>query len=218
MTMTDLCYCKRWNAFPNKQGMIKLRANKPQLSARSCSAAQHQPPLHTHTHTPEFLNFLMSRCCLDTQHKSSNLLDIACEIEQKTDAWYSKTTWQTFSLAAFPTGVRCRSEACPRKLLTFCLSLVFGRWFSDLNRAFATPCWIECVWEARRRFAFDKLGPANRQRFRGMWETRWETDRVTHTYTPIHSLLGHGEECYPYCYLGWFGLLKVILAQFRSSS
>lgn len=59
--------------------MTKLRANKP---PPNCLPEAVQLPTVTHTHT--HLNLLMSRCCRDTQHKSSNLPDIACEIEKST--------------------------------------------------------------------------------------------------------------------------------------
>lgn len=66
----------------------------------------------------------------------------------------------------------------------------------NVNRAFL--CLVESVCEKLvGGLRLTSSGLLTRQIFRGMWETScgWATHKHAHTHTPIHSLLGQGEEC-----------------------
>lgn len=97
------------------------------------------------------------------QHKSFNLLDTACEIEQNTDVRRKLIIQNNLTnflfLSAFPMDVCCRSEASYLYLKTFDLLLCFSVDGFEFELSYALL--NECVWEPCRRFAFDKLGPAN---------------------------------------------------------
>lgn len=165
----------------NKQGMTKLRANKP---PPNCLPQAVQLPSITHTH----LNLLMSRCCWDTQPKSSksplqSLSDWAkhwCEKKNNGDKL-------SLSVEAFPTNKHCSSEALYLYFKTFdLLSACWWIWIWTKLLFFFHALLNECVWEACRRFVFDKLGPANQaeiQRYVG--DLRWMGDTHTQSYTQL---------------------------------
>lgn len=115
----------------NKQGMTKLWANKP---PPNCLPEAVQLPTITHTH----LNLLMSRCCWDTQHKSSNLLDTAWEIEQNTDMRKKNVIIQNNVTNFLSRGI---SHGCMLPIWSLILSYLktfdlFGWWISIWAKLF----------------------------------------------------------------------------------
>lgn len=170
----------------------KARPNWAQTSPHPtvCLRLFSCPPSDTH------LNPLMSRCCWDTQRKSSNLLDIGREIEQNTDVRKILIIQNNVTLSPsqhFPRmyTTDLKPHICILRLLTFCLPFLFGWWIWIWTKLFYAL--LSVCEKLVGGLHLTCLGLLSRQRFRGMWKTwgGW----ATHIHIHIHTytqLVGTG--------------------------
>lgn len=193
----------------NKQAPTKL-------SAWGCSAAHHNLPkdwglsCSTNTHP----SLLMSRCCRDTQHNPVIYLTLPGRLSK---ALICKIKKEIQSVTNFL--YRSISHGCvdlkPHNgiltLLTFvCCFSVDGFEFEPI---FFYALMNERVWEARRRFWFDKLRPANIGRDSEVCGILGVDGRHPHSRSACWDRERNASHTDT---LAGLGLLKAILTQFRS--